>query len=76
MGQPSWTVVFGASSTGKVCSKCFDIYYSSELTDPYLPPSMGDSRPQFYDMYSHNPAITYYTSTFGSLVSPIYPAST
>ena len=42
MGQPSWTVVFGASSTGKVCWTSVRF-----RTDPYLLPSMGDSRPPF-----------------------------
>jgi len=46
------------------------------FTDPYLLPSMGDSRPQFYDMCSQIPAIMYYISTFGSLVSRIWPVST
>ena len=71
MGQPSWTVVFGASSTGKVGFIPSDIHHVSEIIDPYLPPSMGDSRPRFYDMYSQTPATMYYISTFGSLVSLI-----
>lgn len=76
MGQPSWTIVFGASSTGKVRFMSSEIEcYVSGLIDPYLPPSMGDSRPRFYDMYSQILAIMYYISTFGSLVLLIWPVS-
>ena len=75
LGQPSWTIVFGASSTGKVCF-ILDMNHISELTDPYLLPSMGDSRPRSYATYFLIPAIMYYISTFGLLVLPIWPVST
>ena len=75
MGQPSWTVVFGASSTGKVGVMFSGKCSISEFIDLYLPPSMGDSRLRFYDMYSQIPATMYYISTFGSLVLLIWPVS-
>ena len=76
MGQPSWTVIFGSSSTGKVRFMSSDMDPISVPTDPYLLPSMGDSRPRSYDMCSQTPATMYYISTFESLVSPICPVST
>ena len=56
-----------------MCFVFSDTVYVPEFTDPYLLPSMGDSRLRFYDKYSQIPAIMYYISTFGSLVLPIWP---
>lgn len=71
MGQPSWTVVFGAGSTGKVCRK-----YITLPNKSLSAPSMGDSRPRFYGTCSQIPAIMYFISTFGSLASPIWQVYT